>query len=258
MTDLKQLKRLLTNILRRENHEYQGISGNELSEQEAKKRAKEIFQLEKDTELTITKTGKGAELGMYSASYQLDNKNGYLDLSVKGGHPLSLMINREVKEPQISLHEAMNKASEYLKEHDFDNMELFQSSQYDNVGVFNFLYSQDDIKIYPDSIQVKVGLDNGEILGFSSRDYFRNHQDRDIPEPELTMEEAKEKVNPNVEVQDQHIAVIENDLNEEVLAYVFLGVLENDTYRIFIDANTGVEAQVEKLKNAESKFQQSM
>ena len=72
------------------------------------------------------------------------------------------------------------------------------------------------------------------------------------------MEEAKEKVNPNVEVQDQHIAVIENDLNEEVLAYVFLGVLENDTYRIFIDANTGVEAQVEKLKNAESKFQQSM
>ncbi|WP_226034666.1 germination protein YpeB [Aquibacillus saliphilus] len=242
----------------KENHPYQFINGEKIDEDEALKKAKELFQVDNDKEVTITESGEGANIAVYSAAYNNDNGHGYLDISQKGGHPLSLMVNREIKEQKISLNEGMEKAKQYLKDHGFENMEIFQSSQYENVGVFNFLYNLNNIKIYPDSIQIKVALDDGEILGFTSKDFFRNHQERQIPDPELSVEDAKEKVNPNVEIQDQHKAVIENDLGEEVLAYVFLGVLGDDTYKIFIDANTGVEAKVEKLKNAESKFEDSI
>ncbi|MFE0613355.1 hypothetical protein, partial [Bacillus altitudinis] len=33
--------------------------------------------------------------------------------------------------------------------------------------------------------------------------------------------------------------------------YEFLGTIKNDTYRMFINADTGKEERVDKLKNAE-------
>ena len=65
------------------------------------------------------------------------------------------------------------------------------------------------------------------------------------------MKEAKAKINPKVEIMEQRKAVIINDIGEEVLCYEFLGVINNDTYRIFINANNGQEEKVEKLKNSE-------
>ncbi|WP_053219378.1 germination protein YpeB [Virgibacillus senegalensis] len=239
-------------------HEYQSLNGQNINEQQATERAQRMFEVEDPGDIRITKSGDGAEIATYSASFHKDGRDGYMDMSIKGGHPLSLIINREVKEPGISLNEGMNKAEKYLKNMGLDNMELFQSSQYDSVGVYNFLYSQDDIRMYPDSVQVKVALDNGDLLGFTSRDYFMNHQERDLPKPELSEEEAKEKVNQNVDIQEHRLAVIENDSGEEVLTHEFLGVLGNDTYRIFINAENGAEEKVEKLKGAEEKFEDAV
>ncbi|QDP40481.1 germination protein YpeB [Radiobacillus deserti] len=241
-----------------ENHEYKYIQGNKISEKEAKQKARDIFGLKKDTEIRITKSGDGANVAMYSASYKENGKHGYLDLSVKGGHLLSYIVNRDIQKKKISLHEARQKAEKYLEGYGFENMQLFQSSQYDNVGVFNFLYTQDNVRMYPDSIQVKVGLDNGELLGLSSRNFYMNHQERKLSEPGITEEEAREKVNPNVKIQEAYLAVINNDMQEEVLVYEFLGVLGNETYRIFINANTGVEEKVEKLKTTELKFKDNV
>ncbi|MCT2537404.1 germination protein YpeB [Aquibacillus koreensis] len=238
----------------KENHEYQFINGNEISEEEAREKAKEIFRINNDTDLTVAESGEGANVAVYSMSYDNEDKHGYMDISQKGGHPISLIVNREVGEQKISLYEGMETAATYLDEEGFENLEAFQSSQYDHVGVYNFIYKQDDVRIYPDSIQVKVALDNGDILGLSTRDYFRNHQERDLVAPELSLDEARDKVNPNVEIQEEHVSVIDNNLGEEVLTYEFLGTLGNDSYRIFIDANTGVEVKVEKLDPAEARL----
>ncbi|WP_186577823.1 germination protein YpeB [Aquibacillus kalidii] len=238
----------------RENHEYKYVKGEAITKEKVEEMAKELFKIDKQTELTITESGDGAQLPFFSASFKNDQKTGYVDITKEGGHPLSLMVNREVGKQKVSLNEGMELARKYLEKHGFDSMEAFQSSQYDSVGVYNFIHNQDDVRIYPDSIQIKVALDNGDILGFSTRDYLRNHRERDIPEPELSIEEAKEKVNPNVDIKDQHLAIVNNDLGEEVLAYSFLGVLGNNTYRIYINSSTGMEVQVDMLKNAEIKF----
>ena len=50
-------------------------------------------------------------------------------------------------------------------------------------------------------------------------------------------------------------AIIINDLNKEVLCYEFLGTIDDDTYRIFINAKSGEEEEVEKLKNAEAVYE---
>src|SRR5699024_7445543 len=132
----------------------------------------------------------------------------------------------------MSLNEGMEKAKEYIKQFDFNNMMIFQSSEYGNTGIYSFLYNQDDVRVYSDAIEVKVALDNGDILGVTARNYFMNHKERDIPKPKLSLADAEEKVNPNVEIQEEHISIIDNDLGDEVLTYEFLGVLNDETYRI--------------------------
>jgi spore germination protein len=101
---------------------------------------------------------------------------------------------------------------------------------------------------------MKVALDDGNVIGFTARDYLMAHHDREIPKASLTLEDARKKINPGVEVMEDRKAIIVNDLDEEILCYEFLGTIENDTYRIFINANNGHEEKVEKLKNQEAVY----
>ncbi|WP_028783055.1 germination protein YpeB [Thalassobacillus devorans] len=241
-----------------ENHEFKGLDGEKITEQQAREIAKEIFNIKGDQKLNITKSGKGADVQTYMASYQQGDKNGYADLSEVGGHPLTVMVERPVQEAKISLHEGALKANEYLKSFEFPDHELIQSSQYEKEGVYSFVATQNGVRIYPDAIQMKIALDNGDMLGMSAKDYFMNHQKREIKEPAISEEEARSSVNPEVKIQEQHMAIIENDLAEEVLTYEFLGTLGNNTYRIFINAEDGTEEKVERLKATEIKFSRAV
>ena len=235
-------------------HNFKFLTGDKINEKEALKSSKKLFNVTNDNDLTIAKSGEGADVPMYSISYRNGDKNAYMDMSQKGGHPISLLVDRPVGDKKISLNEGSEKAKAYIEEFDFENMAISQSSEYDNIGVYSFLYADNDVHVYSDSIEVKVALDNGDIIGLNARNYFMNHTDRDIPEPDISEEEAKDKVNPKVEIKEESLAVIDNDLGEEVLTYEFLGVLNNETYRIFINAMDGQEEKVEKLAGTEVNY----
>jgi len=175
-----------------------------------------------------------------------------MDITKKGGHPLWYVLSRDVAEQKISLNEASNIATKFLLDHDFKDLEVIESTQFDNIGVFTVIKSLDGVRIYPKSLKVKVALDNGQIIGFSNDDYLKAvTSDTEIKKPSITLEEARQKINPNLKVMDDRLAVIMNDIEKVVLCYEFMGTLENDTYRIFINADTGMEEKVEKMRNAE-------
>ncbi|ASK63326.1 germination protein YpeB [Virgibacillus phasianinus] len=232
-------------------HPYQFLKGSNIGKNEALKKSRKLFNVDKDANLTITKTGKGADIPMYSISYRGSDKNAYMDMTQKGGHPISLLVNRPVNQNKISLNQGLDKAKAYIKEQGFDNMVIFQSDEYSNIGVYSFLYDENGVRVYSDAIEVKVALDNGDILGFTARNYFMNHKKRDLPSPGISEKEARDQVNPDVDIQEKHLAVIDNSEGKEVLAYEFLGVLNNETFRIFINAMDGTEEKVEKLDGTE-------
>ncbi len=109
--------------------------------------------------------------------------------------------------------------------------------------------------IYPESIKVKVALDNGQIIGFAASDYLKGQHERDIPKPKLTEQEAEEYINGNVKIRDHKLAIVMNELGKEVFCHEFVGTMNDDTYRIFINAKTGMEEKVEKLQNAEPLYE---
>lgn len=235
-------------------HQFNFLTGSDMSEQEALEQSQKLFNINNKENITMAKSGDGADVPIYSVSYKDGDKNAYMDITEKGGHPLSLLVNRPIENKKLSLNDGYEKAKKYLEEFDYKNMTLFRSSEFDNIGVYSFLYQQDNVRIYPDSIVVKVALDNGDIIGLSTKDYLMNHKNRNIPKPSLSIDDAKKKVNPNIKIMEEHLSIIDNDLNEEVLTYEFLGVLHDETYRIFINAMDGTEEKVEKLSGTEINY----
>ncbi|MDF1507702.1 germination protein YpeB [Robertmurraya sp. DFI.2.37] len=239
--------------LKKKDNLYQYLEGDEITKQEAEKAAKRYTGFGDHVKVQVTDNGKGADVGFYSVSV-MDKKSKLeadMDITKKGGYPIWFIVSRDVEEQKISLNDASNKAIKFLKDNNFENLDLFESSQFDNVGVFTFVTNENDVRVYPDAIHVKVALDDGNIIGFSADDYLKAHHTREIAKPTMTADEVRKEINPNVEVMEENLAIIINDLNEEVLCYEFLGTLGDDTYRIFINANSGVEEKVEKLQNAE-------
>lgn len=234
----------------------ENLTGKEVTAQEAEKIALKFVEME-NADVEVEETGEGLAYESYSIKINDPEHEAhiFMDISKKGGHPIWLLQDRQIGDVNISLNEASENAKELLEKQDIKDMQLVESKQYNAVGVFEFAYLKDNVRVYPDSIVIEVCLEDGEIIGYEASAYLANHRDRDIGNLGITLEEAKESLNPSLEVMEHHVALIKNDLSEEVLTYEFFGVIKDDTYRIFINAENGNEEKIEKIDNAEPVYE---
>ncbi|HHY73144.1 MAG TPA: germination protein YpeB [Bacillus bacterium] len=247
-----------TQMNAKNDNEFRYLEGKEISKQEAINIARKFLQIKENAAIDVSENGDGSNYGFYSLVIHTPKEDSevYMDITKKGGYPIWVINHREVREERISLNDAADKAKDYLNTQNFTDIQLFESTQYDSVGVFTFVAIEDNVRIYPDSIRVKVALDNGDIIGFSANDYLMAHHKRTIPKAKIPIEQAMQKVNPAVKVMENRLAIINNDIGKEVLCYEILGTVHNDTYRIYINAIDGSEEKVEKLRNAEPIYDQ--
>lgn len=228
-------------------------SEQEIDEMKAKEIAFKFLELNQDVPVEIEPTGKGLAYEAYSLTIDDPDHaaNIHMDITKHGGHPVWIVQSREIKEQKLSLNDGSKEAEQFFQKNGFDTMQLVDSKQYDNIGIYEFAYLQDNVRVYTDRVVIEVALDDGSIIGFDGSDYLLNHKKRQFSQPKLSVDEARKRVNPNVEIQEEHLGIIKNDVGEEVLCYEFYGVLDHNTYRIFINAYDGQEELVEKLPDAE-------
>jgi spore germination protein len=237
--------------------DYNNLPGRIISKKDAVAVAKKYMGFTNKTKINVSENGKGSDYGFYSVTLKnpQTNAESSIDITKKGGFPIWFMNTRKINKQTISLNSASNHAAAFLKRAGFKGLDLSDSTQYDSIGVFNFVTKQNNVWIYPESIKVKVALDNGDIVGLSAEDYLQSHQaNRVISTPKISMAQARTKLNPNLKVMQEQQAVILNKSNQDVLCYEFLGVIGEDTYQIFINADNGNEEEVQKLKNAEQVY----
>lgn len=228
------------------------LKGKPITKKQAEKIALSFANIKNPKKVEIDETFKHSKYTAYNVTiHENDHEITYLDIAKKGGHPVWMLNNRDVKEAKISLNEATQRAEKFLKKQGFKNMILADSNQFDNIGIITFVHLLDNVIVYPDSVTLKVALDNGEIIGYEAINYLTSHKQRTLPKKTISLEEARKQVNPNVEIHEEQLAIIKNDLGKEILCYEFIGTLGNDTYRMYINATNGEEEKVEKLKEAE-------
>ena len=109
---------------------------------------------------------------------------------------------------------------------------------------------QDDVIIYPDLIKVKVALDNGEILGLETSGYLNNHiETRDLSKIKIQIEQARQTINPDLEIGSEGLAVIPTEWKTEILCYEFKGKVEDREFLVYINAENGREEDVLMITN---------
>jgi spore germination protein len=232
------------------------IKGKKINSDQAKKKAGEFLKLDKQANIKLDENGEGLEYDSYSIHIQRQAESEdriSVEVSVKGGHVLWMLDSRDIESTKIGLNEAQNKAIKFLEDRGITSMEVVESNQYDNVGVFDFVFQKNNVRIYTDLVTVKVALDNGDIIGYEALDYVVSHDEKkEIPTPKISLEEAKSKLNKNYKVMEDHLSMVEIKAGEVKLCYELLGTIGDETYRIFVNTETGVEEKIEKLKQAES------
>ena len=169
-----------------------------------------------------------------------------MDISVakKGGHVVYLNYNREVENEIISKEEANEKALKFLEERGYTNMKETYYLTQQGIVTINYAYQQGEVICYPDLIKIKIALDDGEILGFESTGYLNCHTTRNLDENKISVDQAREKINKNLEISNERLAIIPTEYDTEIYCWEFQGKINDNEFLVYINANTGKEEDI--------------
>ena len=231
-----------------ESAERKGLTGSEITEEEAKNIAIEFIGEDRISKINSNGLIENGNIVVYdfSANLKDGNEDNPLSISISkiGGHIVLMNYNRDVNEEKISQEEASKIGQEFLKSRGIPNM---KATYYLNQGGFvtiNYAYVQNDVVVYADLIKVKVALDNGEIVGVETSGYLNNHTERDIAKPRITEEVARANLNKNLEITSSNLAIIPTEWRTEVFCYEFKGKINNTDFLVYINAETGKEENI--------------
>ena len=226
-----------------------GLTGENIDEETAKNKAKDLFDQNNIKEITSYGKSEG-DINSYNFGITFNDESvATVSVSEKGGHVVYMDKNREVTAEVISQEEADQKAKEYLEKNGFSNMKETYYLKQSGIVTINYAYQQDDVIMYPDLIKVKVALDNGEILGIETTGYLNSHTTRKLEEPKITVEEAKESLNDDLTIESEALAIIPTEWKTEVLCWEFEGNVEGLDFIVYVNANTGEEEDVLIITN---------
>ena len=217
-----------------------GLTGDDIDEETAKSKVQDFFENQGIKEITSNGIINGDDIESYSFTLKTEqNEDISVEVSKKGGWFVNVLSDKDVKEEKISAEEAVELGKDYLSKMGYSNMKETYYTKLQNIITVNYAYYENNITMYPDLIKVKIALDDGDILGMEAAGYLNNHIARQNLNVGISLDEAKSKLNKNLEILSEGLAVIpEESTKEEIFCYEFKGKVENREFLVYINALT--------------------
>ena len=227
-----------------------GLSNEQVTLEEAKEKIYEFVNINTIKKVEVAEMSE-AKIPMYSFDITLmDDSKIYIDISKQGGEVLWCMSNQIVSGEKITVEQAKEAAKEFLDSHGLFNMQDTYYISENGMATINYAYKdKNDIICYPDLIKVKVSLGDGAVIGMEAQSYYSSHTDREYKRPKISLEEAKKKINPDVDIYYEGLALIPTDWRTEVLTYEFKGRVGENDFIVYINAETGREEKIFMIIN---------
>lgn len=221
-----------------------GLIGEELNLEQVNKELEELFKNYNVKRIDYKDETKG-KIETYNFNMTLENSHEYyLQVTKKGGLVIQLNSYQKSTKDNLTLTECEEKAEEFAKMLEIENMKAVWSTKINNVAYVNLTTVVDGTIIYPEMIKVKVSTENGEIIGWDAQTYAYNKTERTDTKAGITASEARKKVSNRLVIETEQKALIPLDFNKEVLCYEFKCTYNNYTYYVYINAKTGAEENV--------------
>lgn len=210
----------------------------ELSVEEARKRAAEIFK---------TEMGNVAEAGKENGSipcYLFAWGEKTAAVTIKGGYIRYLLSSAYAGEAKLEMPDLIERGRKYLETLGYTGMKDNYYTESDGIATVNYVFSDQNIKYYPDLIKVSISADKGEIVAFDATLYLMNHHNRSISRPDPPAEAFAADVNKHLKVKASSYAVIPTDGGNEILTAEIFCESGGEDALIYIDPSTGYEENI--------------
>jgi spore germination protein len=228
------------------------LSGNEMTTDQIKQKAAQFLGRNDTTNMQVVENGGNApEYQSFSVVIpggSAGENDIQMDFTKKGGQLIYFMKPRTVKESKFDLRQARDIANEFLDQHEYKDMSAVSYDQYQNLANIIFAKREKDVTIYPQQVSVKVALDTLEVIGLQATDYIFGQKQRNIGQPKIAAAEARKQLSPKMKVSGESLAIINNGLDEEVLCHEFIGTMNNNIYRVYVNSDLGVEEKIETIR----------
>lgn len=228
------------------------LTGTKISRAQALRIARNFLEPSQLKNKVVRNNGQGngtiATFGVEAVDRSVRGRGKiHLDISKRGGNVLWMLNERPVGAVSLSKDKVEARARQFLKRHGYESMALTSTVPYDGVTIFSFVYSQDNVLIYPDMIKLAVARDNGEVTQFDAGNYLVFHHDRTLPKPKVSFSQARAKLNPHLVVEQEKLSLILNEERKETFCYEFRGRVGNENVVVFINAETGNEEFIQTV-----------
>lgn len=228
------------------------LTGNEMTADQIKKKAIDFLGVKDSSGIKVVENGGSApEFQSYSVvipSSDSSKTDTQMDFTKKGGHLIYFMKSRDVPAAKFNLRQARDIANEFLDGHEYKDLSAISYDQYQNTATILFAKKENNVTIYPEQVTVKVALDTLEVTGLQATNYIYSQKQRTIGQPKITVDQARKQLSSKMKVTGESLAIIKNDLDEEVLCHEFIGTLNNNIYRVYVNADMGMEEKIETIR----------
>ncbi|MFZ5815940.1 MAG: PepSY1/2 domain-containing protein [Bacillota bacterium] len=166
-------------------------------------------------------------------------------LSIQGGHVIYMIDGRPVEARRMEQNQLVERARQMLRKWGYASAEHVSSVENDGTLVMDFAPQEQGVSIQTELIKVSLAMDNGELVGFDARNYWINRHARQMPAPKLSAAEARQRVSPRLTVTaEPRMALVADRRGQERLCWEVQTRLDDQRFRVFIDATDGHEIDV--------------
>ncbi len=176
------------------------------------------------------------------------NINNGLNVAItkRGGMLLNITSFSNSGENELLLDDAVKIAESFARDVGLGNMYTVWTQVSGNTAYINLATIENSVIYYSDLIKVKVDLTNSSIVGWEATNYATNHKDRKFSSS-ISMVSAQNSLSDLLTVKERNYCIIPDKYIGELSAYEFICTWKNYTYYIYIDSNTGKEANIMRV-----------
>ena len=223
------------------------INDKEVTKDEALQKVHNLFPATNGATLNVALNKEDAAYPFYHVQFVRGSRLGYADITKKGGHVLSFLLERPVNEVNITQQQAREMATKFLKEAGYTDVVYVEARENHEAWHFVFSRQVNDAIVYPDSIQLKLAKDTGEVLGLNAMEYIQKETLPTTVPKELVFNDY---FADSANVEETRLVYTQNDSFDLVLCYEAIVRMKNDqhdTFRVLINAQTLDVVEVEPL-----------
>ena len=227
------------------NPERKGLVGDEIDEENAKQKVIEFWGQENIKEIISNGLTQNANIECYEFSVEKNNgMDCWISISKIGGHVVLANSNKDVSAEVITQEQANEIGLNFLDSRGIVSMKPTYYLKQNGIVTINYAYFQDNVTVYSDLVKLKIALDDGEILGMETTGYLNSHYVRKFATPKVSQEQARNKINKNLEITAEGLAMIPTEYQTELLCWEFKGYVEERQFLVYINVETGKEEDV--------------